>query len=431
MFDLGELTTTIGGMAIPASIRENEVERLAAVRRYDILDTPPDGAFDRVTALAARACGTPIAIVSVVDTDRIWFKSHHGLDVDQIDREPGLCASAILQDQPWIVEDARTDPRTLANSLVAGEFGLRFYVGIPLQTSDGYNLGTLCVIDREPRAVTDREIADLTDLAAIVVDELELRRASAQAIGLESEMRRQAEELARALQESLLPPELPELAGIELAARYVPAHRERVGGDFYDAFDAESTLGLVVGDVCGHGPAAAALTSMARHSVRVLTAGDWSPAKVLERTHEAIVAADTTGEGRFCTVALLRLDRADIGFKATVALGGHPRPLVVGLDGTVKALGQPGSLVGSAQDPHYSDAEIHLAAGDRLILYTDGLTDAGRGRQLFDEDALLATLAGMAALSADEIADGLLTAVAALDTRPRDDIALLVARICT
>jgi two-component sensor histidine kinase len=153
----------------------DEAHRLAAVHRYDILDTPPDGAFDRVTRIAAQLFHVPIAIVSIVDSDRIWFKSHHGLEVKEIPRSPGLCASAILYDQPWILSDAKTDPRSLTNPLVAGDFGLRFYAGVPLRTHDGYNLGTLCVIDREPRPVTEEQIAQLADLAAIVMDELELR----------------------------------------------------------------------------------------------------------------------------------------------------------------------------------------------------------------------------------------------------------------
>lgn len=156
-------------------IPPNEEERLAAVRRYDILDTPPDGAFDRITTLAARLFDVPISIVSIVDTDRIWFKSHYGLDVEQIDREPGLCASAICQEEPWLVTNAEVDVRTIDNPLVAGELGLRFYLGVPLITADGFNLGTLNVIDMEPREATDDEVATLKDLGAIVVDELELR----------------------------------------------------------------------------------------------------------------------------------------------------------------------------------------------------------------------------------------------------------------
>ena len=155
---------------------------MAAVRRYDVLDTPPDGAFDRITALAARHFEVPIAIVSVVDTDRVWFKSHHGLEVEEIGRDPGLCASAVLQDDPWIIENARNDPRTLAHPLVAGEFGLRFYAAVPLTTWDGFNLGTLCVIDREPRQMTEQQTATLRDMAAIVMDELELRLATRKAL---------------------------------------------------------------------------------------------------------------------------------------------------------------------------------------------------------------------------------------------------------
>jgi GAF domain-containing protein len=154
---------------------------MAAVERYAILDTPPDGAFDRITHLASVMLGMPIAIVTIVDHDRIWFKSVEGLSgVEQIDREPGLCASAILGHEAWVVEDAGIDPRTLANPLVAGEFGLRFYAGSPLETHDGFNLGTLCVIDREPRQLNAEQISVLDDLAALVVDALELRLAARQ-----------------------------------------------------------------------------------------------------------------------------------------------------------------------------------------------------------------------------------------------------------
>ena len=170
-------------MSAPDRLSPNEAERLAAVRRYDILDSPPDGAFDRITAVAARRLGVPIAIISIIDEDRIWFKSHHGLPVEQIDREPGLCASAILSDVPYILEDARADPRSLANPLVAGDFGLRFYAAVPLTTSDGHNVGTLCVIDKEPRPIDEDQIEDLKDLASVVMDQLELGLSARSAVG--------------------------------------------------------------------------------------------------------------------------------------------------------------------------------------------------------------------------------------------------------
>ena len=153
-----------------------------AVRRYDILDTPADGSFDRITAIAARRFNVPISIISIVDHDRIWFKSHHGLPVSQTAREPGLCASAILSQRPYILLDAASDPRSLANPLVTRALGFRFYAGVPLHTSDGYNLGTLCVIDRAPRSVSQEQVDELKDLASLVMDQMELRLSARRAV---------------------------------------------------------------------------------------------------------------------------------------------------------------------------------------------------------------------------------------------------------
>ncbi len=162
---------------------DQEAQRLAAVRRYDILDTPPDGSFDRITALAGQLFDVPIALVTIVDEDRIWFKSRLGLDdVSQIGRDPGLCASAILDDAPYVVEEARADPRTLANPLVAGGFGLQFYAAAPLRTQDGHRLGTLCIIDREPRMFSPRQADILQRLSEVVMDEMELRISALKAI---------------------------------------------------------------------------------------------------------------------------------------------------------------------------------------------------------------------------------------------------------
>lgn len=186
-------------MSVPATIVPmNEPQRMAAVKRYEILDTPADGSFDRVTAIAARRFGVPISIISIVDHDRIWFKSHHGLEgVRQIDRLPGLCASAILRPDPHILPDATKDVRSLANPLVAGDFGLRFYAGVPLQTSDGFNLGTLCVIDKEPRPITEDQIEDLKDLASLVMDQLEFRLSALRALAKADKSLTQANLLAR------------------------------------------------------------------------------------------------------------------------------------------------------------------------------------------------------------------------------------------
>jgi two-component sensor histidine kinase len=159
-----------------------EQERLSVVNKYDLLDTGPEVAFDRITSMAARLLEVPVAIISVVDQDRIWFKSRHGVGLEQVDREPGLCASCMLQRDAWLIEDARNDPLARNNPLVAGEFGAQSYFGVPLLSHDGFGLGALGVLDFAPRTMTARQVADLTDLAAVIMDEFELRRTARTAL---------------------------------------------------------------------------------------------------------------------------------------------------------------------------------------------------------------------------------------------------------
>lgn len=154
----------------------SENARLAALRARDLLDGAPDPVLTDIAEIAAHAVGCPIAVVSLVDKDRIWLKANAGLPgLDSIARDPGLCGTAVQQDDPWVVENAAVDPRTLANPLVAGDFGLRFYAGIPLKGSDGYNIGMLAVIDAAPRTIAPRDLDTLSRLARLAVHVLETR----------------------------------------------------------------------------------------------------------------------------------------------------------------------------------------------------------------------------------------------------------------
>ncbi|MGE0256085.1 MAG: GGDEF domain-containing protein [Alphaproteobacteria bacterium] len=159
-----------------APIPHDEADRQAALDRYAVLDTPPEASFDRITRLASMAFGAPIALVSLIDRDRQWFKSRQGLAAEETPREHAFCAHAILDSEPLVVEDATEDVRFADNPLVTGAPDIRFYAGAPLTAPDGHNLGTLCVIDRQPRRFDDGQRRMLADLAAMVVDELELRR---------------------------------------------------------------------------------------------------------------------------------------------------------------------------------------------------------------------------------------------------------------
>ena len=226
-----------------------EEKRLEAVRRYAILDTPADGSFDCITGIAARIFNVPISIVSIVDHDRIWFKSHHGLDVEQIGREPGLCASAILQDEPWVVENAEIDPRTLTNELVRGDMGLRFYVGIPLKTSEGYNLGTFNIIDLEPREFSDEDLQTMKDLASIVVDELELRLSANRLVESLRERHRLGIELNDDVVQSLVIAKFSLETGddekVHAAVSAALSATKRIAGAMF----AEEELGMDTGDL--------------------------------------------------------------------------------------------------------------------------------------------------------------------------------------
>jgi sigma-B regulation protein RsbU (phosphoserine phosphatase) len=409
-------------------VTADEARRLAAVRRYGVLDTPPDGAFERITTLAARLFDVPIAIVSIVDADRIWFKSHHGLDVEQIDREPGLCASAVLQDGPWLVNDASTDPRTLANPLVAGEMGLRFYAGVPLTTNDGFNLGTLCVIDQQPRELTEDEVASLSDLASVVMDELELRLAARRTVELETQLRRSAEVVARTLQQSLLPTRVPEVDGLDIAARYHVANSDQVGGDFYDVVaDAGGGCAVVVGDVCGKGTLAASMTGTARWVLRATVADTWTPARALARLNSVLVDAQQDLD-QYATAALVAVAPVrDRSTTVTVGLAGHPHPLLVRSDGTLERVGQTSPVVGWTLEAEYTEVAAAMRGGDFLVLFTDGTLEVVAGHGATEDDAVAALLAPLAGRPAADVADALDAALG--EGLLRDDAAFVVVAV--
>jgi serine/threonine protein kinase len=166
-----------------ALLPADESARMSALRRYDILDTPPDQAFDAVTKLTARLLDAPISIVTIIDTDRVWFKSKRGVDFDEVDRNVAFCATTRTDgDAPWTIPDASLDARTRDNPLVSGPTGARAYAAAPLVTHDGYYLGTLCVLDTRPREFSAAQLEDLGDLAGIIMRELELRLATRRAI---------------------------------------------------------------------------------------------------------------------------------------------------------------------------------------------------------------------------------------------------------
>lgn len=161
---------------LAAPLPPDETARLQALYRYDVLDTSPEEVFDRITRVASTIAGVPIALISLVDAERQWFKSKVGLDVDETPRELSFCAHAILSDGPFVVPDATQDERFHDHPAVSSGPTVRFYMGIPLEVPEGPKVGTLCVVDRKPRRLSKAQQDCLNDLAHMVVREMELRR---------------------------------------------------------------------------------------------------------------------------------------------------------------------------------------------------------------------------------------------------------------
>lgn len=254
------------------------------------------------------------------------------------------------------------------------------------------------------------------------------RQQAAQAL---YDSREQFATLAHTLQTSLLPPELPDIPGMDLAARYHPAVAGvEVGGDFYDVFrTGRASWGVVMGDVCGKGAPAAALTGLVRYTIRAAAMVTTQPARILSMVNEAILRQQSGIGERFATVAYVSVIRRAGQTTLTVACGGHPPPLVLRADGAVVPVGAPGSLLGILGEVDLTERSVRLEPGDSVTLYTDGLTEAPGPGGEFGADRLRALVAGCAGLSAEATAGRLEEVLLAHQGgTSRDDLAILVVR---
>jgi serine phosphatase RsbU (regulator of sigma subunit) len=297
--------------------------------------------------------------------------------------------------------------------------GIRSVMIVPMITR-GRTLGAITFVGAE----TDRRFGDDDLLLAE-----ELARRAATSVD-NARLYGERAYVARTLQESLLPPHLPDVPGIEMAALYRPVGEgNEVGGDFYDVFEIGSDCwAVVIGDVCGKGAGAAALTALVRYTVRAIASADTAPREILRQLNDAILRQRS--DGRFCTVSYARLTTTPTGARLDVSNGGHPLPLVTHAQGRAEFVGRPGTLLGVVPDPDLHDLTIELGAGDTFVLYTDGITEAGAPDRLLGPDELAAVIDGCSSNEPDAVAACLeQAAVDASDGNPSDDIAIVVLHV--
>lgn len=366
--------------------------------------------------------GDTVAVATCSELATRWeqLRSCKPLDLDG--EHPA--ARAIRLRQP-VVEHDLTNALTVQK--VAPESELREFLplsgcqsiaAVPL-IARGRLLGALSLYSLINERRYDSELltlmADLVDRAAMALDNATLYAARTQ--------------LARTLQRSLLPDQLPTLEQVALASAYHPAgDQSEVGGDFYDVFTTPSGCWLVVGDVCGKGPEAAAVTALVRHSIRAFAFVRSSPAQVLGAVNQVMLGHGLSQ--RFATAVVARLDLRSAPVRAVIARAGHPPPLLLAVGGSASCVNAHGMMLGVRPGSNVVDIKVELASGSTLVLYTDGLLDAGAPRRSWTPEELCGLLAERPGAAPRVVVQQLeLQALSSGAGRLRDDVAIVAARV--
>ena len=397
--------------------------RLRALERTALLDTPAERAFDRLTALASRELGVPVALVTLVTPDRQFFKSQSGLsgapaEARETPLSHSFCQHVVHREEAMVVSDARREP-SLDGNLAITELSAIAYAGFPLRLPGGEVLGSFCAIDTRPRTWMPHELELLRDMAATTMDIVTLRMEAVTA----------GDATAR-FQEALVP-EPAQLQRGQVWSAFRPGDaRLLLGGDFFACAEAaDGSLSLIIGDVAGHGPEAAGFATGLRsawQALRLTTA----PAPELANTLNAVALTQPRRDDRFATALLARLapDRRS----AELVSAGHPPVVLLGDGPAREVVVPPGPPLGAVPGASWPATTVELPAGARLLFSTDGLAEArgdagalGIGRVLAEADRLLADGADGAALLAGLLA---LLEPGGGHGGVADDVALLLVR---
>lgn len=410
LLEVGEETTIGQALRLEAALDEAEqrAEQLALSRQAEVA----------AEARAAAVIGSSIDAIIIIDAEgRIVEFNPAAVSMFGYQREEAV-------------------DRPMAELIVPPSFRCRHYQGVAryLRTGVGPILGRRIEVTGMRRDGEEFPV-ELTVIAVAGQDpplfsgflrDITERKAAERAL---IQSREHAARIARTLQDSLLPPALATVPGVDVAARYHPAgDGSEVGGDFYDLFQTGTAdWWVVLGDVCGKGAPAAALTALARYTLRAAAITTPDPAQVLAALNEAVLLQQPD---QFCTVLCGRLHQDGPGWRMTVASGGHPLPVLLGADGRVREFGGLGTLVGGFADAHFAQTTVALGLGDVVVMFTDGVTEAKGEHGLFGEERWCDLLLASVGLPPSDVANGIEAAV--LDYQGHDasdDIAILALGI--
>ncbi|GAY12744.1 PP2C family protein-serine/threonine phosphatase [Pseudonocardia sp. N23] len=366
-------------------------ERVAAVHLTRLLETGPEEAFNRITRLASIVLDTPMVALTVVDDVRSFLKGAPTPELlvgpdgtYESPVEDAACHLVVDSGDVVCVDDVSLDAR-LRDLPQINQFSAASWIGVPVRGPSGHVLANLCAMDSVVRRWSDLHRETLRNLALTAGNEITLRLAL-----------HEADRLADILQQSLRPEFPPQQAGADIAAQFRPGGTGvGVMGDFYDVFPVPGGFGVVIGDVSGKGAEAARTTALARSAVRTAAHSEPGPAAVL-RTLDEVLHVWFGGRIGFVTVVYAVFTRpASSGpWAVTVASAGHPPAFVHRGDGTVEMLAGGGQVLGVLDKAQVATESVELDVGDRLVLYTDGVSEAHRAGDpdQFDEGGIARVL---------------------------------------
>ena len=379
----------------------DEGSRVEAVAKLDIMSTPPEERFDRITRLARETFGVPIAEINLLDADWQFTKSPQAAGANPLsERTQSFCDITIQSPTMLVVPDATEDSRFARKSTVTGDRHIRFYAGRPLAVESGERVGTICVVDTEPREFTPEHQHLLDEMAVWVERELQenLERVTANSVP-----------------QLVLPTNGEVAPGIVMAGASMPFHH--VGGDFYDwTAHYDGRVSFTISDVMGKGVGAALLAATVRTTLAA--SADAGLAASLDHTNERLMD-DFAATGSFATIFSAEMDAANDTMHFVDA--GHGLTIIVRSDGSIERLSSHGFPLGVAADAHWNEQVATVRAGDIVVSFTDGVLD------LYDGTLDSLNRVGELVASSSSAAD-IVARVSALraTSAPTDDVTLVV-----